>query len=424
MDVKTLLACAATGVVASLSSVAMVTYVELQASSPGAVQTGHLNIDGTATVGKLRIGTNLNGAKVRVEDASGQGALYGKSTGTGVFGGNIAATGVAIGGEFSSTSTTGRGVYGLASASSGLTRGGLFESRSPNGVGVYGLATAPPQSYGIGVYGESKGNSGKGVVGVANTVGATVGVEGDAMSAAGTGMIANSGWKGLDATGPYFGVLATCDDTFSANVLHTAVYGTGINHGTGPSFGIYGKSNAIGGGTSYAVSGQASGGGTKWALYGYGNTGATGTKSFEIDHPFSPDTMTLRQYCAEGAEPLLVYSGNAKLDSNGKATVRLPAYVSAIGRDFRYQLTPVGAAMPGLFVASTFSDDRFTVAGGQPGGTVSWTLSAVRNDRWVQKYGAPTEVAKPTSSRGSYLEPELYGLPESRGIRVMLKPGG
>ncbi len=72
--------------------------------------------------------------------------------------------------------------------------------------------------------------------------------------------------------------------------------------------------------------------------------------------------------------------------------------------------------MPNLHVSQKITNNQFKIAGGQPGMEVSWRVEAVRNDRWVGRYGAPVEQDKPEGHRGKYLHPELYGQPESRGV--------
>ena len=48
---------------------------------------------------------------------------------------------------------------------------------------------------------------------------------------------------------------------------------------------------------------------------------------------------------------MTVYNGNVVLDANGAATVEMPSYFEALNKDFRYQLTPIGAPGPNLYVA-------------------------------------------------------------------------
>jgi hypothetical protein len=47
---------------------------------------------------------------------------------------------------------------------------------------------------------------------------------------------------------------------------------------------------------------------------------------------------------------------------------------------------------------------------------VSWRVEAVRNDRWVQKNGAPVESEKEGREKGTYQYPELYGQPKEKGM--------
>ncbi len=153
-----------------------------------------------------------------------------------------------------------------------------------------------------------------------------------------------------------------------------------------------------------------------------GNLTVSGNKSFQIDHPFHPETHYLNHFCTEGPEPYNAYSGIVVLDARGEAWVQLPNYFEAINRDPRYTLTPVGAPMPNLHIAQEIQGNRFEIAGGVPGKKVSWRIEAIRNDRWVQEYGFQTEQAKPERYQGKYLNPELYGQPEEKGIFYRAEP--
>lgn len=158
-----------------------------------------------------------------------------------------------------------------------------------------------------------------------------------------------------------------------------------------------------------------------------GRTGASGTKSFRIDHPDDPVGKYLMHYSTEGPEVMNFYSGKVTLDATGSAVVRLPSYFAKINKDPRYQLTPIGAPMPMLYLAVEIDEDllataalndndgpapicSFRIAGGAPGGKVSWRVEAVRNDRFLRQHGAPVEMDKPDSERGTYQQPELYGV--------------
>ncbi len=173
--------------------------------------------------------------------------------------------------------------------------------------------------------------------------------------------------------------------------------------------GVTGWSNSSG--FTGITGGNSQGGGT--GVYSVGNFAATGTKSFQIDHPLDPENKYLNHFCAEGPEPLNVYRGNVTLDAAGQAWVTLPDYFAEINRDSSYQLTPIGEFAP-VFVKQKIAGNRFLVAGGKPGMEVSWRVEAVRNDRFVRTYGAAVELEKPADKRGTYLQPELYGQPAEK----------
>ena len=183
--------------------------------------------------------------------------------------------------------------------------------------------------------------------------------------------------------------------------------GTGVRgHSTattGAHYGVYGQSDSLAG----------------WGVFSSGRLGATGTKSFMIDHPLDPENWVLLHYSSESPEPLNTYSGNIVLGNNGAAVVQLPDYFQSINADYRYHLTAVGAPAPNLHVAQTVQNNRFVIAGGQPGQQISWEVTAKRMDPYVLQRGAPVELQKSGSERGKYLMPELYGHPESRGINFI-----
>lgn len=173
------------------------------------------------------------------------------------------------------------------------------------------------------------------------------------------------------------------------------------------------------------------------AIYAVGRFRATGTKSFCIDHPDDPTSKFLLHYCAESPEVINFYRGTVTLDASGRAVVTLPAYFAKINTRPSYQLTPVGAPMPELHIAQRIDEKAlaagaaappdllapacwFTIAGGVPGGEVCWRVEAVRNDPWVQAGGAPVELEKPPTERGTYQHPEIYGLPETLGTGYQL----
>src|ERR1019366_4143800 len=131
----------------------------------------------------------------------------------------------------------------------------------------------------------------------------------------------------------------------------------------------------------------------------YGTFSATGTKNFRIDHPLDPANKYLFHASVESSEVLNLYSGNAVLDASGEAVVQLPDWFEVINKDFRYQLTSIGAPGRDLYVAEEVSGGHFKIAGGRPGGKVSWQVS-----------GAP-DLSAPTrhTRRGRGADPKRVG---------------
>jgi len=80
---------------------------------------------------------------------------------------------------------------------------------------------------------------------------------------------------------------------------------------------------------------------------------------------------------SEPSQKQVSHSGRALLDEKGKAVVDLPAAFSS--GELSYQVTPIGRPMPELHVASEPSEAecRFSLAGGLPGSSVSWTVCKV-----------------------------------------------
>ena len=94
-----------------------------------------------------------------------------------------------------------------------------------------------------------------------------------------------------------------------------------------------------------------------------------------------------------------IYDGVVRLDARGEATVRLPDWFEALNRDFRYQLTPVGAPASGLFIRQEIKKSRFRIAGGTPGLKVSWQVTGIRHDTWARANRIPVEQAKSATEK-------------------------
>lgn len=168
----------------------------------------------------------------------------------------------------------------------------------------------------------------------------------------------------------------------------------------------------------YGVLGQ----GNWYGLYAIGDSGATGVKTFQIDHPLDPENKYLRHYSMESPEVLNMYRGNVNLDANGEAVVTLPAYFDEININFSYHLTPIGA-QANLYVKEEIQGNQFKIAGGQPNQKISWQVFAERNDLYIQNNPVKKmpEIDKKPEDKGLYLQPELYNQPESRSIFARYK---
>ena len=144
--------------------------------------------------------------------------------------------------------------------------------------------------------------------------------------------------------------------------------------------------------------------------------------SFKIDHPLDPANKYLSHSFVESPDMMNIYNGIATLDSSGEATITMPDWFSALNRDFRYQLTAVGAPGPNLYIAEELANNQFKVAGGQPGMKVSWQITGIRQDAWANAHRIPVEEEKDDRERGFYLHPDLYGAPEEKQIEWARHP--
>jgi hypothetical protein len=231
--------------------------------------------------------------------------------------------------------------------------------------------------------------------GLANSLGLTYGVWGD--SGSGVGVIGTSNNS--------VGVLG---NSVSNDGVHGVAYGTGN--------GVYGRSD--GGGYGGYFEGQATV--TQLLSVGSlacgGNINKQGSCNFKIDHPLDPANKYLYHSAVESPDRKNVYDGVAVLNSKGEALVELPPWFEALNGEFRYQLTPIGAAAPKLHVARELHENRFKIAGGKRRMKVSWQVTGIRHDAYAQAHPPSVEEEKSEEERGHYIHPALYGEPPERGI--------
>jgi hypothetical protein len=368
----------------------------LSASGTGTAVYARATATSGTNYGVHGISFSTSGRGVYGQNAASSGLAYGvhgrtsSTAGSGVYGSVTAATGTNYGVQGSSTSTAGRGVHGFASSSTGTTYGVTGTSASSSGRGVYGRASAT-SGMTYGVLGESLSSVGRGVYGTAPAYG----VYGEATA----------------TSGSIFGVYGMApNSSFGIGVYGTSSY-QGVSGRTGSGTGVHGYASSTSG-VNYGVYGESASS-SGYGVYSQGNAHVNGTftasnKLFVIDHPSDPTGKYLYHSVVESADMMNMYNGNVVLDENGRATVSLPDWFETLNEDFRYQLTPIGAWAP-LFVAERLRDNRFMIAGGEPGLEASWQVTGIRHDPYAEQNRMQVEVIKPASEQGTYLHPEVYG---------------
>lgn len=137
---------------------------------------------------------------------------------------------------------------------------------------------------------------------------------------------------------------------------------------------------------------------------------------FKIDHPLDPENKYLYHSFVESPDMKNIYDGVIELAENGEAWIELPDWFETLNCDFRYQLTPIGVPGPNLYIAEEVSDNRFKIAGGDPGMKVSWQVTGTRQDPYAVAHPIVPEEDKSLEERGYYLHPELYGQPEEMRV--------
>ncbi len=194
----------------------------------------------------------------------------------------------------------------------------------------------------------------------------------------------------------------------------TSALGIGVwgSH-DGGGWGVYGRSTS-----GRGVYGSSPDG---FAGYFSGNVRVTGSiekagGSFKIDHPLDPENKYLLHSFVESPDMMDVYNGNVTLDASGQAVVQLPDWFQALNVDYRYQLTPIGAPGPNLYIAQEVTANAFRIAGGSAGMKVSWQVTGIRNDAWARQNRIPVEEPKEGAERGTYLHPEAFGVSPSLGL--------
>lgn len=341
---------------------------------------------------------------------SSQYGAYGQYSSSGAYG-YFGSSAYGVYGAYSSSGNYGYfgstqyGVYGYnTSTDTYAYLGGSY--------GVYGDAVAN-ETY--GVRGVSDGVSGAGVYGSHESSDNFAYLGGYSYGAYGEhGSSGNYGWLG----GSNYGAYGYNSTSGNYGYLGGGTYGVyGINYNNNNwaylgcnNYAFYAYNPTIGSG--------------QYAGYFEGNVHVNGTLSktggsFKIDHPLDPENKYLVHSFVESPDMMNIYNGNVRLDENGEAWVELPDYFDAVNKDFRYQLTSIGAPGPNLYIAEEIADGKFKIAGGEPNAKVSWQITGVRNDPWARQNRIENVIEKTADERGKYLNPEVYDQPESKGLHII-----
>jgi hypothetical protein len=218
------------------------------------------------------------------------------------------------------------------------------------------------------------------------------------------------------------GAGVTGESTSGSGVFGQSDSGPGVNSLSQTGVGVFGVSGQRTGVTGLSNGTGVAGIGGAFAGEFFGNVDVTrdltvgGTKFFKIDHPLDPANKYLYHASVESSDLKNIYDGIVVLDANGEAVIDLPAWFEALNKEFRYQLTPIGASGPNLYVAEEISNNRFKIAGGTSAMKVCWQVTGIRKDAVVQAKPFVVEQDKPTDERGYYQHPEAHGQPLEKGI--------
>ena len=137
---------------------------------------------------------------------------------------------------------------------------------------------------------------------------------------------------------------------------------------------------------------------------------------------WKPANKYLYHSFVESPDMMNVYNGNIITDANGMQTVELPDYFEALNKDFRYQLTVIGAFAQAI-VFEEVSGNKFVIKTDKPNIKVSWQVTGIRHDAFANKNRIPNSVDKVGEERGLYIHPDAFGLPEELNIKkARLKP--
>lgn len=368
-------------------------------STPYNVQPSRPTLDPVPYAISLRPGTtmrgNVGGAILRTDHTgSGTGLLASSANGYGVSASSSTGSAVYASGRYSGvysaastygvvgSTSTGIGIYGSGST-------GIYGTGANYGVQAFGPIGVFASGSTTGLYGASSDPNGAGVYGK----GGQYALRGE--NARTAGVRGDSGYVGIWGQGGDYGMYALATKTSGQN------YGLFAQTSSPAGFAGWFAGNVYVGGTLSKAAG-----------------------SFKIDHPLDPANKTLSHSFVESPDMMNIYDGVVTLDAQGTAAVQMPTWFQPLNRDFRYQLTAIGAPGPNLYIAQEVKDNQFKIAGGTKGIKVSWQVTGIRQDAYANAHRIPVEEDKPAADRGRYLTPDVFGKPATQGIGVVRAPQG
>jgi hypothetical protein len=419
-----------TGVVGSTEPTVNATGVLGIGAGTEAGVAGINNFSATSNVpaGPGVFGSSEFGTGVSASSTEGTGVSASSTEGTGVSASSVNSTGVngtsqsGVGVSASTQNANQNAIFGINTAAGPATApvnaiagcGVWGHTKVQGGTGVVG--STEPDVTATGVLGIGNGN-GDGVLGVAgpppehtSQVGLWAGVHG----VAGTGIDSFAGlFDGdveingdLELSGD-LDVAGTVTSTPSSGLAGLFNGPIRINSSSALEGSVFGMDVEINGGLQVVGDLTVSG------------TIVKGSGGFQIDHPLDPASKYLVHSFVESPDMKNVYDGVAVADSLGEVSVELPAYFDALNKDFRYQLTPIGAPAPNLHVKQELTRNRFAIAGAAPGQRVCWQVTGTRKDAWALANPIVVEREKPKGQRGHF-ESDARG---TTGIRGATKAG-
>jgi hypothetical protein len=233
---------------------------------------------------------------------------------------------------------------------------------------------------------------------------------------------ADANGTGIYGEGARYGVLGVSQS--STGVFSTGLQGEGYNDNTA-SVGVFGAARTLSGsspGTNYSIYGfidPASTATVNYAGYFDGDVRmlndlaivgfiSKGGGTFKIDDPIDPENKYLSHSFVESPDMMNIYNGNVTTDASGVAEITMPAYFTALNKDFRYQLTAIGSFAQAM-VSKEISGNKFEIKTSAPNVKISWQVTGVRQDAYANAHRVVPEVEKEAKNKGKFLHARELG---------------